>query len=77
MVQVSLTRVAFNTSRKAREPREIFARCPSCGRYGWFGFRGVQHWSEQVAEKCGLPTSIRLWICEYCQTTISEPNLRR
>ena len=77
MTQATLPLLSYDHDTPAREPRELFARCPSCGKHGWFHFQGIQRWSEAVAAACGLPSAMRLWTCEACKTTLTEPNLRR
>lgn len=74
MTQATLS---FRSHPADAQPREIFAHCPSCGKHGWFSFRGVQRWSEAIAAACGLPATMHLWNCEHCHTTLCEPNLRR
>ncbi|MFQ3566303.1 MAG: hypothetical protein SNJ59_04830 [Aggregatilineales bacterium] len=69
---------AMRWHREARrQPRELFAFCPSCGQHGWFAFQGVQHWSEGVIAQAGIPQSTTLWTCEHCLSTLSEPALKR
>lgn len=77
MTQAALPFSSMFTPASRREPRELFAHCPSCQRKGWFEYSGVQHWSERVAAACGLPSTMRLWTCEYCHSTLSEISLRR
>jgi hypothetical protein len=52
-----------------------FAICPSCNHSGDFALLGVQRVPLEVAQKLGLPTSIVLWSCPHCHTTVSEPDL--
>jgi hypothetical protein len=77
MTQASLSFLSFQGDTSSQKPNELFAHCPSCGKNGWFHYRGVQRWSEAVAAACGLPSVMRLWTCESCKTTLTEPNLRR
>lgn len=77
MTQATLPFHSAHSPLSQRKPREIFAHCPSCQKMGWFEFRGVQRWSENVAAACGQPSTMRLWTCESCQSTLTEANLRR
>jgi len=58
-------------------PQVIEARCPSCHQVSRFTYCGEQHWPPKVAEMLGLPTTIRLWVCGNCESTITEPNLKK
>ncbi len=51
------------------------ATCPTCGCGGEFELLGEQNWPPEIAQKLGLPATIRLWSCPCCMTTVSEPEL--
>jgi hypothetical protein len=51
------------------------AVCPTCGDQSDFSLCGIQEWPVQVAEKAGLPTTMSVWSCTACETTLLEPNL--
>jgi hypothetical protein len=51
------------------------ATCPTCKRTGEFEYLGEQHWPPELTRKLGLPSTIILWSCPACQTTISETDL--
>jgi hypothetical protein len=50
-----------------------YALCPSCQEWTEFTFLGVQRWPEAVARLHGLPSTLMLYNCACCQTTISQP----
>lgn len=50
-------------------------KCPSCGARAGFTFIGVQKWPLEVAQRFGLNPCIRMWKCNKCLTSISEPDL--
>src|SRR5687768_2198001 len=54
---------------------EFSARCPSCNAWSTFRAVGEQHWPLEVARLTGLPSTIRLYVCYNCGSTISEQNL--
>ena len=56
-------------------PEHRLATCPTCKHNGKFEYLGVQHWPPELARQVGLPSTIVLWSCSHCHTTISEPNL--
>ena len=49
--------------------------CPTCGRTGQFTANGTQRWPAAVAAAHGLPTTITLWTCPHCHSTLSEIEL--
>ncbi|MEP7286584.1 MAG: hypothetical protein ABI947_12550 [Chloroflexota bacterium] len=51
------------------------ATCPTCKQTGKFEYLGEQHWPPDVAKALNLPTTIILWSCSRCHTTISEMDL--
>ena len=51
------------------------AVCPTCGDHSEFVLCGVQEWPARVAEAVGLPTTMSVWSCQSCETTLLEPNL--
>lgn len=51
------------------------AVCPTCGHHSEFVLCGVQEWPARVAEAAGLPTTMSVWSCKSCETTLLEPNL--
>jgi hypothetical protein len=57
-------------------PKLIDGECPSCGYEGSFKYIGTQVWPQEVAERLGVATSIALYQCENCLTTISAPMLK-
>ncbi len=57
-------------------PEHRIAACPTCKHTGEFDYLGEQHWPPELTRKLGLPSTIMLWSCSHCHTTISEPDLR-
>jgi hypothetical protein len=51
------------------------ASCPTCGCSGEFEFSGTQRWPAEVARRLNLPSTIHLWTCLVCETTICEQEL--
>ena len=51
------------------------AVCPACGNQTELSLCGVQEWPARVAEAAGLPTTMSVWNCTACETTLLEPNL--
>lgn len=60
-------------------PVQVTATCETCGHKTTFTYIGDQTWPQAVAEKLGLPTVVKLWRCEHCQTTVTDlkPDPRR
>ncbi len=52
------------------------AVCPTCGDHSEFVLCGVQEWPARVAEIAGLPTTMTVWGCSSCETTLLEPNIQ-
>jgi len=59
-----------------RNQHTIDCDCPSCRQVGQFTYLGKQEYPKQVAEAAGLPTTIHLWTCPNCLTTVNEIDLR-
>lgn len=51
--------------------------CPSCGTYTVFTYVGKQIWPERIAKAAGVPSTMRLWECSHCHTTLSETELNK
>jgi RNase P subunit RPR2 len=58
-----------------QRPAVVEAHCPNCGHITLFRYAGEQKCPPQVAELLGLPTSISLWHCDNCNSTLSEIDL--
>ena len=53
----------------------LVGTCPSCHHHTRFTYAGEQHWPEEVARAAGVPSAMKLWHCEYCHSTITEPEM--
>lgn len=51
------------------------ATCPACKQHVSFESVGVQHWPVEICRKYGIPTSVTLWHCSHCKTTVSGESL--
>jgi hypothetical protein len=51
------------------------AVCPTCGDSSQFTLCGIQEWPPRVAEAAGMPTTMSVWSCDSCETTLLEANL--
>jgi len=58
-----------------RTQNTIETQCPTCGEHSQFNHIGEQTWSEAVAEKLGVPTTINLYDCNHCHTTLTDVQL--
>lgn len=56
--------------------KTAIATCPSCGARARFIQIGEQSWPERVAKAVGMPTTVQLWNCAACHTTLLHPSLR-
>lgn len=52
-----------------------YLHCPSCAQLSRFRFSGEQHWPAHIAEAAGIEPIVRLWTCQSCNSTLSEPDL--
>lgn len=72
---MDIMRMPTTSSNRRTEPtlpRPVVAQCPSCNTHSVFTFLGVQHWPVRVAQMMGTKTSIKLWQCGHCSSTISD-----
>jgi hypothetical protein len=54
---------------------EVVAHCPSCGATSAFEYCGVQQFPPRAAERAGLPSTLYLFTCCGCGSTLSHIDL--
>jgi hypothetical protein len=54
---------------------EVVTYCPSCGCHATFDYCGVQRFPERAAALANLPTSLHLFTCRACGSTLSHIDL--
>lgn len=59
--------------REIGEKQQAF--CPCCGEHAEFTYIGTQTYTPIIAVAAGIPESLPLWVCDACNSTISEINL--
>jgi hypothetical protein len=59
------------------EPAPMCAHCPNCDKSTVFSYCGAQRFPREAARRAGLPTTLHLWNCTRCHSTISHLELQR
>lgn len=60
----------LQTPPNNRETQTV-AACPACQGAALSAFIGTQTWPQAVAERLNMPTTVEIWQCQRCQTTIT------
>lgn len=65
---------------KTQEPitlvyEEVVANCPSCGQTAPFEYCGVQQFPPHIASLTNLPSTLYLFTCCACGSTLSHIDL--